>query len=89
MPAAQVLVNLLVKCGKLDAAIDVAAAHLAGIPESSLSCPSLDELCQRAGQSERLAQVARETRRSRHLHRRAAGIGAAAEMRSPPRCERF
>ena len=30
-PAAQVLVNLLVRAGKLDAAIDVAAAHLAGL----------------------------------------------------------
>jgi hypothetical protein len=58
--AAQVLVNLLLKCGKTDAAIDVAAAHLAGIPESALACPSLGELCQNAGQSERLAQVARE-----------------------------
>ncbi len=59
-PAAQVLVNLLVKSGKLDAAIDVAAAHLAGIPESSLACPSLAQLCQRAGQSGRLAEIARE-----------------------------
>ena len=40
-PAAQVLVNLLLKLGKIDAAIDVAAAHLAGIPESALACPSL------------------------------------------------
>jgi hypothetical protein len=55
-----VLVNLLVKAGKADAAIDVAAAHLAGMPESSLSCPSLAQLCQRAGQTGRLAQLARE-----------------------------
>ena len=61
MPAAQVLVKLLLECGKLDEAIDVAAAHLAGIPESGLACPSLNELCQKAGQSDRLAQVARET----------------------------
>ncbi len=61
VPAAQVLVKLLLECGKLDEAIDVAAAHLAGIPESSLACPSLNELCQKAGQSDRLAQVARET----------------------------
>jgi hypothetical protein len=61
VPAAQVLVNLLLECGETDHAIDVAAAHLAGIPESSLACPSLNELCQRAGRSDRLAQVARET----------------------------
>jgi hypothetical protein len=59
-PAAQVLVNLLVKAGKPDAAIDVAAAHLAGMPETVLSCPSLAQLCQRAGQTQRLAQLARE-----------------------------
>ncbi len=59
--AAQVLVKLLLECGKIDEAIDVAATHLAGIPESALACPSLNELCQRAGQSERLAQVARGT----------------------------
>jgi hypothetical protein len=61
IPAAQVLVKLLLECGKLDEAIDVAADHLAGIPESSLACPSLNELCQRAGRSKRLAQVARDT----------------------------
>ena len=60
MPPAQVLVKLLLEQRKLDQAIDVAAAHLAGIPESSLSCPSLAELCQQAGQSARLAHVARE-----------------------------
>ena len=59
-PAAQVLVNLLVKAGKLDSAIDVAAAHLAGMHESALSCPSLAQLCQRAHQSLRLARLARE-----------------------------
>ncbi len=59
-PAAQALVNLLLKLGKIDAAIDVAGAHLAGLPESALACPSFGELCQQAGQNERLAQVARE-----------------------------
>jgi hypothetical protein len=59
-PAAQVLVNLLLKFGKIDDAIDVAAAHLAGIPETALACPSLGELCQKAGQSDRLARVSRE-----------------------------
>jgi hypothetical protein len=56
---AQTLVNLLVHVGELDAAIDMAAEHLAGLPESALSCPSLAQLCLRAGQSVRLAQLAR------------------------------
>jgi hypothetical protein len=56
---AQTLVNLLIHVGQLDAAIDVAALHLAGLPESSLSCPSLAQLCLRAGQPARLAQLAR------------------------------
>jgi hypothetical protein len=59
-PAAQVLVNLLVRAEKHDAAIDVAAAHLAGLSESVLSCLSLAQLCHRSGQSGRLAQIARE-----------------------------
>jgi hypothetical protein len=59
-PPAQALVNLLVKAGKLDSAIDIAAAHLAGLPESALSCPSVAQLCQRAGQPQRLARLARE-----------------------------
>jgi hypothetical protein len=59
MPA-QTLVNLLVDVGKLDAAIDVAAEHLAGVPDSALGCPSAAQLCQRAGQPERLARIARD-----------------------------
>ncbi len=36
-------------CGsdRLDEAIDVAAEHLAGVPESALFCPSLPQLCRR------------------------------------------
>jgi hypothetical protein len=56
---AQTLVNLLVHVGQLDAAIDVAAEHLAGLPDSALSCPSLAQLCLRAGQPGRLAELAR------------------------------
>ncbi len=56
---AQVLVGLLVRLGRLDEAIDLAAEHLAGIPESSLFCPGVSQLCQRAGQAARLARIAR------------------------------
>jgi hypothetical protein len=59
MPA-QVLVNLLVRVGRLDLAIDVAAEHLAGIPESALTCPTTAQLCQRAGEPGRLVEIARE-----------------------------
>ena len=45
---------------RLDAAIDVAAAHLAGHSRVGAGLSLLAELCQNAGQSDRLAQVARE-----------------------------
>jgi hypothetical protein len=59
MPA-QTLINLLVRLGQVDAAIEVASEHLAGFPESALACPGVAQLCLRAGQPERLAQIARE-----------------------------
>lgn len=60
LAAAQVLVGLLVRLGRLDGAIEVAAARLADVPEASLICPGVAQLCQRAGQPERLAQIARD-----------------------------
>ena len=57
---AQILVRLLVRLGRLEAAIDVAAAHLAGYPDSALICPSLAQLCHRAGRPDRLARIARD-----------------------------
>jgi hypothetical protein len=57
---AQVLVRLLARVGRLDEAIDVAAERLAGLPESAMFCPSLAQLCLRAGRLDRLAQVARD-----------------------------
>jgi len=57
---AQTLVNLLVRVGRAGAAIDVAAAHLADLPDSALTCPSVAQLCQRAGAPERLARIARD-----------------------------
>ncbi len=58
MPA-QVLVNLLVRLGKLDEAIDLAAERLAHLPEQALTCPGLAQLCQQRGRMDRLAEVAR------------------------------
>jgi hypothetical protein len=59
---AQVLVNLLVRLGRLDAALEVATESLAGLPDSALSCPSVAQLCQRTGDSHRLAVIARDHR---------------------------
>jgi hypothetical protein len=55
-----VLVRLLLRLDRLDDAIEVAAEHLAGLPESALICPSVAQLCAQAGQPERLAQIARD-----------------------------
>lgn len=57
---AQVLVTLLLKMNRLDEAIEIAAEYLAGLPESALICPSVAQLCQRAGASERLVGISRE-----------------------------
>jgi hypothetical protein len=57
---AQMLVRLLLRLDRLEEAIDVSAEHLAGVPESALICPTLAQLCARAGHSERLAKFARE-----------------------------
>jgi hypothetical protein len=56
---AQTLVNLLVRLGRLDEAIEVASEYLAGLPDSALFCPGVAQLCQRAGDPRRLAAIAR------------------------------
>jgi hypothetical protein len=57
---AQVLVGLLVRIGRLNEALDVAAEHLGPYPESTMICPDVPHLCQRTGQFARLAEVARK-----------------------------
>lgn len=57
---AQILVRLLEHLGRLDEAIEVAAEHLADVPEGMLACPSLPSLCARAGRIDRLSAIARE-----------------------------
>ncbi|MFO0888980.1 MAG: hypothetical protein U0790_07505 [Isosphaeraceae bacterium] len=56
---AQVLVNLLVRIGRLEDAIDVAGEQLAGLADGALVCPGVAELCQRAGRLDRLEAIAR------------------------------
>ena len=58
--AAQVLVRLLVRLGRLDEAIELAEQSLAHLPESALACPSVSQLCQQSGQPDRLARFARD-----------------------------
>ncbi len=57
--AAQVLVNLLARVGRLDEAIEVSSEYLAGLPDASLFCPTVAQLCQRARNPARLAEIAR------------------------------
>ncbi len=55
----QVLVGLLVRLGRLEEALDVAAEYLAGYPDAHLICPGVAQLCQRVGRPARLAEVSR------------------------------
>jgi hypothetical protein len=57
---AQTLVNLLVRLGRLDEAIEVSRRYLAGLPDAALFCPGVAQLCHRAGDPKRLADIARD-----------------------------
>ena len=57
--AAQVLVRLLVRLGRDVEALEVAAEHLAHLPDAALACPTIAQLCQKAGRLDRLAEIAR------------------------------
>ncbi len=58
--SAQTLVLMLVRLGRIDDAIEVASRYLAGLPDSALSCPSVAQLCHRAGEAGRLAAISRD-----------------------------
>jgi hypothetical protein len=75
---AQVLVRLLVRLDRLDEAIDVAAEHLADLPESALICPGVASLCRRAGRPDRLARIARDRGDLVHY------LAATLELGRPP-----
>jgi hypothetical protein len=57
---AQVLVNLLARVGRLEQAVDVATEHLSELPESSLICPGVAQLCQRLHKPDRLAGISKQ-----------------------------
>mgnify|MGYP001076724299 CR=1 FL=1 len=75
---AQVLVNLLARLNRQDEAIDVAAEHLANVPDSMLACPPLAELCQRSGRLDRLAAAARSMNHPVHF------LAARIQSRNKP-----
>lgn len=57
---AEVLVNLLLQVNRTEEALAVARRWLGSVRERPLTCPSIAELCQRAGNYQALADVARE-----------------------------
>lgn len=58
--SAQVLVALLTRLGRYQDAIGISLQHLSGVTGEQLLCPSVPQLCQLAGDYERLKQVSRE-----------------------------
>jgi hypothetical protein len=59
---AEVLVRLLVRLARYDDAINAFRRYLIDVPQEELSCPSLLQLCQMAGDFEQLKRVAQEQR---------------------------
>jgi len=58
--SAQVLVGLLVRHERFSEAMHISLEHLTGIAPNQLACPTLFQLCQLAGDSEKLKELARE-----------------------------
>jgi hypothetical protein len=57
--SAQVLVGLLVRRERYQEAMQISLQHLSGVDANQLACPTLFQLCQLAGDSERLKELAR------------------------------
>jgi hypothetical protein len=57
--SAQVLVGLLVRRERYQEAMQISIEHLSGVAPDQLACPTLFQLCQLAGDSERLKELAR------------------------------
>ncbi|MFO0907633.1 MAG: hypothetical protein U0794_04600 [Isosphaeraceae bacterium] len=79
---AQVLVGLLNRIGHVEEAIDVAAEHLAGYPESALFCPGVSQLCERARRPDRLAAISRA--QGDLVHYAAARLDELRSRSQPP-----
>jgi hypothetical protein len=71
---AEVLVNLLLRLNRPKDAVAVGRKYLAGSGHRRLSCPGLPELCERAGDYQTLAELARDQNDPVHF---VAGLIAA------------
>jgi hypothetical protein len=58
-PAAEALVNLLLRIDRPAEALEAATKYLADVDERQLSCPSIQELCRRVDNYRPLAEVSR------------------------------
>jgi hypothetical protein len=81
---AQILINLLVRVNRFREALDVSLEYLPGANASEIACPTAQQLCELAGDFDRLAELARErgdvlTYVAAHLE--AAAPAAAAKRR--------
>lgn len=77
---AEVLVNLLLRLNRTGEALAVSRKYLAHVEEGRLACPNLVELCQRTGDYQTLAEVAREQNNPVHY---LAGLIAAGKKPGP------
>ena len=57
---AEILVNLLVRLERYREALEVSLEHLPGAHASEIACPTAQQLCELAGDFDRLAELARE-----------------------------
>jgi hypothetical protein len=57
--SAEALVGLLVRQERYSQAVEISLEHLRGVPAHQLACPTLFQLCQLAGDSEQLRELAR------------------------------
>ena len=81
---AQILINLLVRVDRYRAALEISLEYLPGAHASEIACPTAQQLCELAGDFDRLAELARErgdvlTYVAAHLE--AAAPAAAAKRR--------
>ncbi len=57
---AQILINLLVRVDRFREALDISLEYLPGAHASEIACPTAQQLCELAGDFDRLAELARE-----------------------------
>jgi hypothetical protein len=57
---AEVLINLLLRVGREEEALQIASRYLVKADERQITCPGIVELCERTGKFDVLARLARE-----------------------------